>query len=41
MRVQGGPVFVVGAQCVRLATGAVQREHQQLARPLPQGILAD
>ena len=32
---------VVCAQRVRLATGAVEREHQQLTSPFPQRVLAD
>ena len=39
--VQGGTVCVVRVQRVRLAAGPIQREHQQLAGPFAQRILAD
>ena len=35
------PSLVVEAQSVRLSAGAVQREHELTARPLPQRVLGD
>lgn len=38
---QAGPQVAVDGQGLRLATGAVQHEHQQPVEGLPQGVLRD